>query len=230
MPRQRLPQILDTAADTMNVLGVHPLRFEASMAGASMIVVMPSTVLHQRSKGPYHPDRPPPEAIRLIELIALRCGGPFSRTQLDVDVNLDARWARVRLDMGLPEGTVRITFVAPEDAPTGWQPPEGDVTVPIGIKIALESIAASVRALGFDVPMSVLLRYPPGSPPGLRHMPVVPTLDLDRQGMSSSLRKQHERILQSEPGIHSGKGRLAAAFSRRFEVWAGAAVRIRDST
>jgi hypothetical protein len=228
MPGHRLPLVLATATDAMTVLGVHPLRFEADPAGASMIAVMPSAVLYQRSRGPYRAERPPPEAVRLAELISLRYGGRIDRPELDLDLDLDARWARLRLTMRLPTGTVRITFVVPEDAPPGWQPPAGDVTVPIGLKIALEAIAGSVQGLGADVPMSVVLSYPSGSPPGLPGLPVVPTLDLDRQAMPPEVRKRHGRLLESMPGIRAGGGLLRALGRRRFEVWSGV-VRIRDA-
>jgi hypothetical protein len=212
---------LTAAAETMTVLGLFPLGLEAGRSGASMLAEMPRSVLTERSTGPYSRDKLPPEAMRMTELIRLRWMSRAERPELALDI--DAHWPRLMLV--LPASRLEVTLVVPEDAPPGYRPRRGDLTVEIGVKIALTLLAESLRAMPADLPLTVSLSYP-RLPAGRTYgpgLPVEPTIELDRRQLSSRDRKRHAthlaRALDDRPPI----------FGRPLDLRAGV-VRIRDVT
>jgi len=217
---------LKAAADTMTVLGLFPLEFGADRSGATMLAEMPRSALVRRSTGPYSREKLPPEAMSMTELIGFRWMSRSERPELAL--NIDRRWPR--LVMVLPVSRLEVTFVVPEDAPPGYRPPPGDVTVEIGVKIALDLLAESLRAMAFDVPLTVRLSYPRrvagrfGSR-GLG-LPVEPTIELDRRELGKRDRKLHTTHLARalDP---SGRQR-EPMFGSRLDLRAGL-VRIRDA-
>jgi hypothetical protein len=218
---------LKAAADTMTVLGLFPLEFEADRSGAAMLAEMPRSALVVRSTGPYGREKLPPEAMRMVELIQIRWMSRPERPELALDV--DRR--RARLMMTFPVSGLEVTLVVPEDAPPGYRPTPGNVTVEISVKIALDLLAESLRVLAFDAPLTVRLSYPKrraaaGSWMRGLDLPVEPTIELDRRRLSRQDRKRHTAYLIR--ALDPSGARRAPMFGSRIDLRSGV-VRIRDA-
>ncbi|HEX8868968.1 MAG TPA: hypothetical protein VF821_25125, partial [Lentzea sp.] len=137
-----LAQRLEAACEVMTSLAVYPLIFEAGAGGAFIVATMHENALRARSRGPYSQDNLPPEAMAMIERVALRWSVKPERPEFTVEGG--GRWPSLLVH--LPASQVTVRFVVPEDAPPVDEPAPNNVG-PVGdIKIALRFVAETVRA------------------------------------------------------------------------------------
>jgi hypothetical protein len=204
-----LAAVLTAACEAMTRLGIVPLRFEADEQRARILAEMPPSALGERSMGPYSADRPPPEAIRMVDLVGLRWW--LLPQQPQFTVGMAGPWPE--LTVTLPTGTVQVRYIVPEAAPGGFQPAGGDLTVQVSVVAALRMVAASLAATEQDLPVRLRVDHQPE-----------PVVELDRQRCTQEQRQAHNAALRATAGPDQRFDRLEGT---AFRTWRGGA-RIQD--
>ncbi|MFG2359268.1 hypothetical protein [Streptomyces sp. NPDC048521] len=199
---------IDAACHLMLELAIDPLMLEVDADTARMVAMMDDTALRRRSRGPYTPDNLPPEATETIDYVMLRLYHNPERPAFTVEgggpwPSLLVRFAHSR---------VVVRYVVPEAAPPVYVRAPGEMDLSGALRMALEKLADSLRAvadrLGAEPPLTVSLSYPDDPdyeanlarfPEDLRHAvaPVIPTLDIDRSGFSARQRAVHDEALRA---------------------------------
>lgn len=213
----------------MTSLAVYPLIFEAGADGAFIVATMHQNALRARSRGPYSSDNLPPEAMAMIERVALLWSVKPERPEFTVEGG--GRWPG--LLMSLPASQVTVRFVVPEDAPPVDEPAPNNVG-PVGdIKIALRFVAETVRTaartLGGEPPVSVRLTHPANPnyeadrarmPADFRDFvrPVTPTVELDRGGCGREQLRVHDAAVRS---VAYSDQRIEPLGRNGFSTWLG---------
>ncbi|MEU8371825.1 hypothetical protein AB0C22_01740 [Micromonospora sp. NPDC048894] len=200
--------LIGAVVRVMRDLAVHPLALEVDSTGARVLTTMHASALRTRSRGPYRQDDLPPEALAMIDWLSLRLSVDPQR--VDVTIEGGGPWPRLLLE--LPAKRVTVRFVVPEDVPPVYQPDSNNVGLSVDIKIALEFLAGSLRALGGrlrgEPPITLTLSYPDdphyerntaGLPQEFRDLvpPVVADLAVDRSRFSRKQRAAHDEALRA---------------------------------
>ncbi|MCE7003762.1 hypothetical protein LWC34_13130 [Kibdelosporangium philippinense] len=226
-----LAEVLEAACDTMAPLGIYPLVFEADSNGAFIVATMHASALRTRSRGPYSPDNLPPEAIAMVERVALLWSVKPEKPEFTVEGG--GRWPGLLVLLHASKVTVR--FVVPEDAPPVPEPAPNNVGPSGDIKIALRFVAETLRTaaktLGSEPPMSIRLTHPENPhyeserarlPADFRDFvqPVTPTIELDRSACSGTQLQAHDAAVRSS--AYSDQ-RIEPLGRKGFTTWIGSA-------
>ncbi|WP_386573995.1 hypothetical protein [Streptomyces phyllanthi] len=203
-----MSELIHSACDAMTRLALHPLTLDIDRSGTRITAVMEQYALQRRSRGPYSPDNLPPEAVEMIERVALRLMMLPERPNFTVEGG--GRWPA--LLMTLPDSRVQVRYVVPEDAPPVYQPDLGNVTLSGDTRIMLKYLAESLRlAAGKfrgEPPVTLTLSYP-DDPRYEEHTegvdaefldvipPVLAAFELDRSGCSRKQRAALDDALRT---------------------------------
>ncbi|MBM0278234.1 hypothetical protein [Micromonospora tarensis] len=200
--------LIEAVVRVLRDLAIHPLGLEIDEGGARVLAAMQARALRRRSRGPYTEDNLPPEATEMIEWLGLR----LSVRPEPVEVTIEGSGPWPRLLVELPARRVTVRYVVPEDAPPGYQPEPNNVTLAGDVKIALEYLANSLRAVGGrlrgEPPITLTLSYPDDPdyernvahvPAEFRHLiaPVVADIAVDRSRFSGKQRAAHDKALRA---------------------------------
>ncbi|TXS71495.1 hypothetical protein EAO69_22105 [Streptomyces sp. me109] len=199
---------IDAAQGIMLTFGIHPLALDIGADGARMTATMNDSALRTRSRGPYSPDKLPPEALEMVDLVLLRWS---PRPQPEFTVEGGGKWPGLLVQFHAEHVAVR--YVVPEAVPPDlFVPPRGHVTLSSDIRMALQQLAESLRTagrrLGAEPPVTLSLSYPDDPdydearadslPEEFRGAvpPVVAALDIDRSGCTRKQRAAHDDALR----------------------------------
>ncbi|MFB7369482.1 hypothetical protein ACFC0D_06540 [Streptomyces sp. NPDC056222] len=200
--------LIESACRTMTKLAASPLALEIAPGGARILAVMREHALERRSRGPYSPDNLPPEAISMVEWIALLWSVESERP--DFTVEGGGRWPG--LVVTLPVSRVRVHYVVPESATWPYPPDPGNKDFGLHLTLALRYVAGSLREAagrrGEEPPVALSLSYPADPSYAERlastdeqfhhHLPsVVPTIEVDRSRCSQKQREAHDKALRA---------------------------------
>ncbi|MFF3316171.1 hypothetical protein ACFYV5_11740 [Streptomyces sp. NPDC003035] len=203
-----MSELIESACRTMSRLAVSPLALEIDPGEARVLAVMPEDALDTRSRGPYSPDNLPPEAMSVIDWIALLWSVEPERPAFTIEGG--GPWPALVLT--LPVSRVRVHFMVPEAAPWPYPPDPGNGDLGTHVNLALRFVAGTLEraagALGAEPPVALSLSYPadPSYEERLAfvhesfhdHLPsVVPTIEVDRSRCTRKQRAAHDEAVRA---------------------------------